>query len=279
MIPALLSRQTLSSFSETGSSFVIRCSPDIFTCESFNLGVCVIGNDGNRLGKIITEPGRLNCLYGAETARGILQLAQVALCSAIQGEKSPSENIVFDAPKPIYNVSPLEALDDLFSSQVTVAISSRPSATTQRLPQMPTNKVIAKIYSHLRLTHSDQSNNIIPDAMQNVLKTRKGTRAVTIPLQPTAGGGIIESAAYSATTLRSHLLSALLDLEWAAEARQLNRLGFFIVPPSNWPADKMPNVNRTIDEIVERIPTRIRVEVDPDIDQMCAHILQWGKAA
>lgn len=279
MMPSLNALSgTLSNFKETGLAFNIRCTPDIFTGESLNIGVCIIGSDGARIGRVITEPGRLACLYGEESAGGIVQLANIALCEALQGKASPSPNIVFDEPTPIYNVAPLEALDDLFASQVTIAIPLR-MANPQRLPATPTNRVIAKLYNLMRQNDSDAANQIIPSTPQTVVNTRKGTRAVQIALQPIHGGGIIQSAAYRAPTLRSHLLNALLDLEWAAEARDLKRLGFFIVRPGNWPEAKQLEADRAIDDVVDRIPTRIRVEVESDLYRMTQHIFDWAQAA
>lgn len=279
MIPDLNAHPAvLSNFKETGQAFNIRCTPDIFTGESLNIGVCIIGSDGARTGKVTTEPGRLACLYGEESAGGIVQLAQIALCEALEGKPSPSPNIVFDEPTPIYNLSPLEALDDLFTSQVTIAIPLRTVAPT-RLPSTPTNRVIAKLYNLMRQNDSDAANQIIPSSPQTVVNTRKGTRAVQIALQPVHGGGIIQSAAYRPPTLRSHLLNALLDLEWAAEARDLKRLGFFIVRPGNWPEIKQLELARAIDDVVDRIPTRIRVEVESDLNRMAHHIFDWAHAA
>jgi len=268
----------ISDFKETGLAFNIRCTPDIFTGECLNIGVCIVGADGARTGRVITEPGRLACLYGEESAGGIVQLAQIALCEALEGKASPSPNIVFDEPTPIYNLSPLEALDDLFASQVTIAIPQR-QATPARLPATPTNRIIAKLYNLMRQTDSDNANQIIPCSPQTVVNTRKGTRAVQIALQPVHGGGIIQSAAYRPHTLRSHLLNALLDLEWAAEARDLKRLGFFIVRPGNWPDVRQLEVDRAIDDVVDRIPTRIRVEVESDLNRMTNHIFGWAQAA
>lgn len=279
MIPALndLPHQ-LSNFKETGLAFNIRCTPDIFTGESLNIGVCIIDNDGARIGKVITEPGRFTCLYGEESAGGLVQLAHIALCEALSGNPSPSPNIIFDEPKPIYNISPIEALDDLFSSQVTVAIPVRAS-TPARLPSNPTNRVIAKLYNLMRQGNSEAANQIIPSSPQTVVNTRKGTRAVQIALQPPGGGGIIQSASYQPQTLRAHLLNSLLDLEWAAEARGLKRLGVFIVRPSNWPDHKQIESERAIDDVVDRIPTRIKVEVESDMSVMTERIFNWAQAA
>lgn len=268
----------INGFKETGMAFNIRCSPDIFTGELLNIGICIISSDGSRIGRVVSEAGRLTCLYGEESAAGILQLAQVALCEALQGNPSPSPNILFDPPSPIYNLSPLEAIDDLFSSQVTVAIPQR-SVAPSRLPSSPTNRIIAKLYNLMRTSDSESANQIIPSSPQTVVNTRKGTRAVQIALQPAHGGGIIQSAAYSAPTLRSHLLNSVLDLEWAAEARSLKRLGVFIVRPSNWPEAKQADIDRAIDDVVDRIPTRIRVEVETDMNSMTRHIFKWAQAA
>ena len=279
MIPDLSAPPSLiSEFKETGLAFNIRCTPDIFTGESLNIGVCIVDADGARTGKVITEPGRLACLYGEECAGGIVQLAQIALCEALEGKVSPSPNIVFDEPTPIYNLSPLEALDDLFASQVTIAIPQRQAAPA-RLPATPTNRIIAKLYNLMRQSDSDNANQIIPSSPQTVVNTRKGSRAVQIALQPAHGGGIIQSAAYRPQTLRSHLLNALLDLEWAAEARDLKRLGFFIVRPTDWPEIRQLEVDRAIDDVVDRIPTRIRVEVESDLNRMANHIFDWAQAA
>lgn len=260
---------------ETGKAFNIRCTPDIFTGETLNIGVCVISEDGGRIGRVVTDTGRLSCLYGEDNAAGVVQLAQVALCEALQGNESPSPNIVFDVPRPIYSISPLEAIDDLFSSQVTLAIPQQLSPA-DRLPSSPTNLVISRLYNALRLVDSSAANQIIPSSPQTVVNTRKGTRAVQIALQPPCGGGIVHSAAYQSQTLRAHLLDSMLDLEWAAEAKGLSRLGIFILPPGNWPAHRRQEIDRAIDNIVDRIPTRIHVDVESDLDSMAQRVLSWA---
>ncbi|NMG64389.1 hypothetical protein GPA19_05440 [Azoarcus indigens] len=277
MITALqnLFAASSSGIVQTGTAFNIRCTPDLFTGESFNVGVCVIGTRGERYARVISEPGRLACIYGEDAAHGVVQLAQIAFCEALEGRASPSPNIVFDTPTPIYSLPPLEALDELFVSQVTAAIPLR-NDSSARLKTTPTSKVISTIYRLLREKRPEEADEIIPSSPQTVVSTRKGKRAVAIALQPPNGGGVIESAAFGADTIRFHLLDALLDLEWAAEARGLDRLGFFVLRPTGWPENKLHEAEKAIDYVIDRIPTRCRVEVEEDPEVLAERIIDWA---
>lgn len=267
-----------AEFLQTGIAFNIRCVPDVFTGEVFNVGVCVVGADGSRHGKVVDDPSRLTCLYGESASNGILVLAEIALCDALEGNPSRSPNIIFDEPSPIYNVSPLEAVDHLFMSQVTAAIPMR-TKTSDRLLQIPTNKVILSVHNQMKLVDSEAANEIIPSQIQTVVRTRKGTKAVQIALTPKDGGGVIQSATFIPKTLRNHLLNSWLDLELAAEVKELSRLGIFILRPGNWPEHKLKENDEAIDSVIDRVPTRVRVEVEDSIEKLSECILGWAKAA
>lgn len=227
-----------TSFEQTGLAFNIRCIPDLFTGESFNVGACVIGKNGARTGRIIEDAGRLTCMFGEDAAKGIVFLAESALCDALEGKGPSSPNIIFDEPVPIYNIHPLEAVDNIFVSQVTAAIPMR-TRHNERLPQIANNKVIQKVHNQLKLMDSEVANEIIPNQIQTVVKTRKGTKAIQIPLTPAHAGGVIQSATFAPKTLKEHLLNSWLDLELAQEAKNLHRLGIFILRPNDWPEHKL----------------------------------------
>jgi hypothetical protein len=111
---------------EAGRVFVIRCVPDVFTGEMFNVGVCAMeAATGRRKARVITEPGRLSCYYG-EGASNVVALAQAALEAATTGAPPPSEQIIFDTPTPYYNATLDDLVNSTFSMQVTAAISHRP---------------------------------------------------------------------------------------------------------------------------------------------------------
>lgn len=104
-----------------GQLFVIRCIPDPFTGEMFNIGVCATDMSGNRVAKVLTEPGRLECMYG-EAAGHVVALAAVAKEAAESGGPAPSSQIVFDTPTDYYGGSAEEAAANAFADQVTAAL-------------------------------------------------------------------------------------------------------------------------------------------------------------
>lgn len=267
-----------TNFEMTGMAFNIRCIPDLFTGESFNIGACVIASNGSRTGRVIEDGGRLACLFGEDAAKGIVFLAESALCDALEGKAPSSPNIIFDEPVPIYNIDPLEAVDNIFVSQVTAAIPMR-TRHNERLPQIQNNKVIQKVHNQLKLIDFHAANEIIPSQIQTVVKTRKGTKAIQIPLTPQHAGGIIQSATYTPKTVKEHLLNSWLDLELASEAKNLHRLGIFILRPTDWPEYKLKENDDAIDSVIDRVPSRVRVEVEDNIEKLTESIFEWSKAA
>ncbi|NNU43582.1 DUF3037 domain-containing protein [Ramlibacter montanisoli] len=116
-----------------GVIFVIRCTPDIFTGEQINVGVCAVDPKGRRKAKVVTEPARLQCLYGEQSVN-VLMLAQAALEAAERGAPSPSAQIVFDDPAPYFNSTLDQAVENTFADQVTVALPHRDPAMREELP-------------------------------------------------------------------------------------------------------------------------------------------------
>jgi hypothetical protein len=71
----------------------------------------------------------------------------------------------------------------------------------------------------------------------------------------------------------------LLDLDLAQEAKNLHKLGVFILRPNDWPEHKLRENDQAIDSIIDRVPTRVRVEVESSVERLSESILDWSKAA
>lgn len=266
------------SFDEAGMAFNIRAIPDLFTGERFNIGVAVVDKQGQRHVKVIKDPGRLTCLYGEENAKTIVFMAKMAASAIESGHESPSPNIVFDTPTPFYNMSPTDALETLFRDQVTVAIPHR--AEKKEQSHLKTKALQAKVFSLLR----ERSQNLELDPMiaqekATIIPTQNGNREVFIPLQPKDGAGSIESADYSPTSVKTHLMDALLNLEFAAKVKGLRKLGLFIARPTGLRPEKARAIDNAIDYVVWRAPDNCRVSLENSPEQLVEEIIDWAEAA
>lgn len=205
-----------------GRVFVIRCIPDPFTGESLNIGVCGVSAAGTRVVKVITEAGRLNCLYG-DSARAVVNMAAVAKYCLEHNLPSPSEQIVFDDPLPYFNSSVEQVVADAFADQVTVALPQRVNRAT---PQVDDQAALAALRREMKqLSLELSANEVLPAEPAVLIPTHDSAmpRTVHIPIRPAYGYGAVRSADYSGHSLRGHLLESLLDLSFAGRYRR-NRL-------------------------------------------------------
>lgn len=109
------------------------------------------------------------------------------------------------------------------------------------------------------------------------METVRGARRVYVPLQPSGGAGALESADFSVAVTERNLMRALLDVDVAAEARQLERLGLFIARPRRARKEaELRAIDRAIDYVACRAPRRCRVEVEDDITLLAEHIIDWA---
>lgn len=280
-MPLSLSVPRSQPLSQTGQYYLIKVMADEFAGEVLNVGVSVIAQDGTRHVKCISEAGRLECLYGENGAKVVVALASLAKSAAELGEQSPTPSIIFTDPMPLYNSKAEDALKMIFRDAVTVAIPQRASKTDEGSADWKTDAVIIKIYDWLRLNDVDGlANSIIPSSPETIVETSRGLRKVRIPLQPKNGAGAVRSAAYSAQTVKSHLMDAVLDIECAAEHRSLKSTGLFIVRPTDSvPKDELYKMDKLIDSVAFRVPKNMAVEVEPTAESLAEKIQDWALRA
>jgi hypothetical protein len=257
-----------------GMIFVIRCTPDIFTGERINVGVCAIDAQGKRKGKVVTEPMRLQCLYG-DQAINVLLLAQAALEAAEIGAPSPSPQITFDDPSPYFNSTLVQAVENTFADQVTVALPHRDNPLREEMPdEVAQAKVANAVKDRIGLDFE-----LLANTPQVVINTERGPRTMTIPLQPRNGVGTIRSAFYNPNTLRTHLLDSVLDLECAARFRQKRALGLFILRPGKASRKDQGAIDSVIDNVAYRCPKNLYLGVSDDERALAEEITEWGVEA
>ena len=254
----------------------ISAVPDLFTDEVLNVGVGVIASNGRREVRVITTPGRLECLYG-DAAHNLVDLAQLAADAFRNNISQPSPNIVIGEPRPFYNMDPETALARFFQDQVTVAIPQRQTALDQHDP-VKTEALRAKVYQLLRTKGEFMvADGLIPQSPRSIVQTDRGPRTVSVPLQSSSAVGGLESVDYAAATIRMHLMDSLLDLEYAAQARGMKKLGLFIGRPDrDLPETKLREIDNAIDHVVWRAPKQCRVEVERDLVVLTDKILDWA---
>lgn len=258
-----------------GYATIIRVVPDLFTGEMLNVGIAITANNGRRYVKVIQSPGRLECFYG-EAADNLVELAQHAAEAFLAGEAPPSPNLAGTEPQPFFNLAPEDALNQFFRDQVTAAIPLR--IPQEQHEPLKTEAMRTEVYKIIRLRSEHmQQDRIIPQSPQAIINTAKGPRTVHIPLQPENGAGGLESADYSAQSVRLHLMDALLNIECAAEAKNLKKLGLFIARPHRLPEKKAREIDNAIDYVVWRAPRNCRVEVETDLEKLSDEIMDWAE--
>lgn len=257
-----------------GMVFVIRCVPDVFTGERLNIGVCVISKTGKRTAKVITEAGRLGCLYG-ESASTVVDMAHIAKEAAINGATPPSEQIIFDVPQPFYNTTAESILESVFNTQVTVALPHRVQNQPEILDDV---RALTQVTEAIKL--KIQLNfELLANTPHVIIHTEKGTRTMHIPLQPPQGVGTIRSAWYSPQTLKAHLMDSVLDLEYAARNRDKPHMGLFILRNPNMDSRQAIQIDNVIDNIAYRTPKAMRLEVSDNAETLADYARDWAKIA
>ncbi len=268
----------VGAMTQTGMAFNIRVIPDLFTGEQLNIGVAVIAADGRRLVRVIHEPGRLSYLYGEDNAKTIVFLAGLAASAFEQGQPSPSPNLIFEEPTPFFNLDAETALSEFFRDQVTVAIPLREEK--QKPTHIKTEALRAQVYQLLRQKSPNlEQDHLIPSQPITQVETARGLRKVRVPLTPKNGAGGIESADYSPQTIKTHLLDALLDLEFAAKAKGLKKLGLFIARPGSASPAALLAIDNAIDYVVWRAPENCRISMENSAERLTEEIIDWAQAA
>lgn len=258
---------------EAGRVFVIRCMPDVFTAEILNVGVCGISASGQRLVKVMTEPGRLACLYG-DSAINVVLLAQAAAEAARTGARSPSPQIIFDEPTPYYNTTLNDQVDNTFADQVTAALPQRQAADTEQLTDEVARQ---RTIDAIKLARGLETD-FIANTPLVILSTDSGPRPIYIPLQPARAVGTIRSASYSPESLKMHLLESVLDMEAAQRYKQKPAAGLFILRPASKEKKLNAAIDKTIDAIAWRCHKSLQLEVEPTPEKLALVVTQWADA-
>ncbi len=269
---ASLPTPPVPTMSPAGQVFVIRCEPDPFTGERVNVGVCVIDEAGRRYVKTIGEAGRLECLYGETGGATVVSMAQIAGGCAQAGLPSPSSQIEFSQPVPFYNSSPKAMLDATFADQVTVAIPRRSDLGKQSIDDEAALLAVTDIIKHRR----ELEVEFLANTPQIIINTNRGPRPVTIPLQPIDGAGVIRSAYYSPSTLKSHLMDSVLDLDCVARYREKKHLGLFILRPKKPTAREEKATTSVIESVAFRAPPGLKMEIADTAEELAEQVTEWA---
>lgn len=267
-------REQPSYAQSAGMVFVIRCTPDIFTREQLNVGVCAIGSNGTRKVKAISEPGRLKCLYG-EAASNVVLLAQAAADAALAGAPSPSPQIVFDEPTPYYNSTIDEVVASTFADQVTVALPHRGQNETEHLDD---EKALQDVSDAIKL-YRGIDMELIANTPQVLINTERGPRTLRVPFQPRNGVGTVRSAHYSPATLKTHLMDSVLDMECAARYRHKKNMGVFILRPSKVTKEVNRQLDDVIDGVAYRAPAAMHLDVAYSAADLAKIVSEWAEAS
>lgn len=270
-IPNFLSTPTQQALQQGGVIMVLRCVPDVFTGERLNIGVAGIDQQGRRACKVVTEPGRLDCLYG-ESASDVVLLAQAAAEAFMAGAAMPTSQVTLDAPSPFYNTALEEAVQQVFADQVTVALPRRQDANKKT---MGDEEAWQQVSDHIKLQQNLQAD-VIAGTPHVLIETERGSRSVTAQLQPKHGVGTVRSADYSASTLKTHLMDSLLDLECAARYRSKRGMGIFILRPKQESHKSAAAIDAVIDSITFRAPRNLFVEVSQDSQTLAGSVVEWA---
>lgn len=274
MMDWLKPTSSLTPMQASGHLFVIRCMPDAFTGETFNIGVCGIDPSGVRKAKVITEPGRLSCFYG-DAAHNVVALAAIAKDAAEMGHESPSKQVIFDTPTPYFHSTLDDAVANTFADQVTVALPQRATSAAMMLDD---EQALEAVVNAIK-TASALNMELLANTPQVIINTEKGPRTMRVPLQPRNGVGTVRSAYYSASTLKTHLMDSVLDMECAARYRNKKHMGLFILRPEAASKEVVKQIDAVIDSISYRAPVHMMMEVEYDAPKLAKTIDEWAKTA
>lgn len=261
---------------EAGQAFVIQVEPDLVAGERINVGVAVVTPDARRHVRMLADYGRLEALYGREVAELMEVLADFGRAAALSGEAmSASPSVSFTAPQPFFGLPAEQYLDQLFARMVPAA-APRPDRAQAGEPRT-TDALWREVGNVIKLRVPEHADDILANTPMTVVETVRGPRQVCVPLQPPGAAGALESADFSVAVTERKLMRALLDVEAAAEARQLPRLGLFIARPKRVRDEgQLRAIDRAIDYVACRAPRSCRVEVEADSERLADHILDWA---
>jgi hypothetical protein len=263
---------------QMGHAFVVQVEPDLICGERINVGVCVVTPSGERFAKFVSDFDRLECLYGAETAELIETLVDFARASVLSGDRLASRSVLMGTPQPFFNVTPAVYAEQLFARIVPAGLPRKDGAIQEK--NRDTDALWRQVGDAIKLRAPEMAEQIISSSPYTSVDTPRGPRQVCVPLTPIGAAGALESADFSINITRLKLMRAVLDVETAAAAKQLPRLGLFIARPARARKESdLKAIDGAIDFVACRVPSSCRVEVESDIGLLANHILDWALAA
>jgi hypothetical protein len=262
-------------FVQTGESWRVQIAPDLFTGERLNIGVGVRSSSGAVKVRVMDFPGRLVCFYGDIGAENILFAAKLYKEAVEAGLLSPVKNIIETDRQPIYNTDPDEALVSLFNDQVSAGrIEQKGQKNDETVKR---EKLTADIYRIIRKARPDDADSIIPQSPMTIVQTKQGNRAARIPIQgETAFAGLESAAIKTSHVIQFNLMNALLDVEAACRAKQVKRMGMFILRPETLDMHWNTMVDNAIDRILWRAPNRCHFVADAKHEVLAEKIIDFA---
>lgn len=255
-----------------GVLFVLRCEPDPFTKERFNIGVSGVDKAGRRLVKVIDKPGRLECFYGQD-AHNVVWLAKAAAEAADMGLSTPSPQVQFDGPRPFFHCTLEQAVERAFAELVTAALPHRDAPSGTKLTDEDAQRQVTDAIKALIGLNFE----LLANTPNVTLDTERGPWPVMLPLQPVNGVGTIRSADYSPSTLKTHLMDSVLDLECAARYRQKRSAGLFLLRPPDDNLRVQRQIDEVVDSVVHRAPNLVHFEAADTPRALAQRIRVWGE--
>lgn len=263
---------------QCGRAFILQIEPDMTAFERVNVGVAVVKPNGQRLVKVLNDFGRLECLYGASLRDSCELLIDLARESFLLARTSPSACVHFVDAQAFFNVAAEDYLEQLFTAVVPAAKPRRESRDNDG--QRDSDQLRIEVANIIRLQAPHIANEVIANTPFTRVRTRNGVREVFIPLQPVGGAGALESVDFSGQTAKIKLMSALLDIETAAEANTLTKTGLFIGRPVRHRSQAdTAAIDNVIDFVTSRAPSSCRVEVSDEAQALANAVIDWAEAA
>lgn len=260
-----------------GNAYILQIEPDMTAFERINIGVGVIRNDGVRLVKVLEDFGRIESFYGVHLRDSFELLTQVAKEAFVGGYACGPCIHLIDA-NSFYNIAPQSYVEQLFAAVVPAAKPRRETRDSDG--QRNSEQLRAEVSNIIRIQAPNIADEIIANTPHTNIATRNGIRSVFIPLQPKRGAGAIESVDFSEPTARLKLMTALLDIETAADAKDLKKTGLFIGRPRRGRRQsEMAALDNVIDFVTSRAPSSCRVEVSGEAQTLATSIIEWAEAA
>lgn len=264
-----------TGFVQTGESWRIQITPDIFTGERLNIGIGVRLPSGAVRIKVMEVPGRLACFYGEVGAENIIFAAGLYKEAVESGMPSPVKNIIEADHQPIYNTDPDEALISLFHDQVSAAKIEQKKQNVDETVKR--EKLTADIYRIIRQVRPNDADSIIPQSPMTIVQTEKGSRAARIPIQGARAFAGLESAAIKTShVIQFNLMNALLDVEVACRAKQVEKMGMFILRPDTTDESWNQMVDNAIDRVLWRAPSHCHITANANHEALAQEIIDFA---